>query len=150
MRKTRGGWGETGRRHRTLSQVAHVLFSLCSFWYVRTILSESLAQAKLKSTLRTDFSEVKSFSGFRVRLQNPKSGFQNLNPDFPIERNLVVRREMLTVFSSYSWMYFSFYRRWEGRCVCQPRESSWSVQIRPEDRENCVSKEGTSCRCKLV
>ena len=63
---------------------------------------------------------------------------------------LVLRREMLAVFSGYSWMYFSFYRRWEGRCVCQPRESSWSVQIRPEDRENCVSKEGTSCRCKLV
>ena len=28
-----------------LSQVAPVLFSLCSFYYVRTILSESLAQA---------------------------------------------------------------------------------------------------------
>ena len=41
----------------------------------------------LKSTLRTDFSEVKSVFGFRIRLQNPKSGFQNLNLDFPIERN---------------------------------------------------------------
>ena len=30
-----------------------------------------------KSTLRTDFSEVKSVFGFRVRLQNPKSGFPN-------------------------------------------------------------------------
>ena len=37
---------------------------------------------------RTDFSEVKSVFGFRVRLQNPKSRFQNRNPDFPIERNL--------------------------------------------------------------
>ena len=35
------------RRHRPLSQVAHVLFSLCSFYYVRTILSESLAQANM-------------------------------------------------------------------------------------------------------
>ena len=44
----------------------------------------------MKSTLRTDFSGVKSVIkviGFRVRLQKPKSGFQNLNPDFPIERN---------------------------------------------------------------
>ena len=32
--------------------------------------------SKLKSTLRTDFSQVKSVFGFRVRLQNPKSGFQ--------------------------------------------------------------------------
>ena len=44
--------------------------------------------SKLKSNLRTDFSEVKSVFGFRVRLQNPKSRFQNLNPDFLIERNL--------------------------------------------------------------
>ena len=39
--------------------------------------------------MRTDFSEVKSVFGFRVRLQNPKSRSQNLNPDFPIERNLL-------------------------------------------------------------
>ena len=38
----------------------------------------------------TDFSEVKSVFEFRVRLQNPKSGFQNLNPNSPIERNLKV------------------------------------------------------------
>ena len=43
----------------------------------------------VKPTMRTDFSEVKSVFGFRVRLQNPKSGFQNLNPDFPIKRNLL-------------------------------------------------------------
>ena len=30
---------------------------------------------------------MKSVFGFRVRLQNPKSGFQNLKVDFPIERN---------------------------------------------------------------
>ena len=35
-----------------------------------------------------DFSEVKSIFGFHVRLQNPESRFQNLNPDFPIKRNL--------------------------------------------------------------
>ena len=44
----------------------------------------------LKSTLRTDFSEVNSVFGCRVRLQNPKSSFQNLNPNFPIERNLIL------------------------------------------------------------
>ena len=31
----------------------------------------------MKSTLRTDLSEVKSVIGFRVRLQNPKSRFPN-------------------------------------------------------------------------
>ena len=46
MRKTRGG-GEGGLR-RDLSQVARVSFSLCSFQYVPTILSESLAQAIIR------------------------------------------------------------------------------------------------------
>ena len=41
MRKTRWDWGETG----PLSQVVRVLFSLCSFKYVPTKLSERLAQA---------------------------------------------------------------------------------------------------------
>ena len=41
----------------------------------------------LKSTPRTDFSEVKSVFGFRVRLQNLKSEFQNQRLDFPTERN---------------------------------------------------------------
>ena len=40
----------------------------------------------LKSTLRMDFSEVESVFGFRVRLGNPDLDFENLNPDFPIER----------------------------------------------------------------
>ena len=39
------------RRLRPLSQVVRVLFSLCSFSYVPTILSESLAQATMKWTL---------------------------------------------------------------------------------------------------
>ena len=45
---------------------------------------------------------MKSVFGFRVRFQNPKSGFQNLNPNFPIERNLNLRTFMyvLTGFPS--------------------------------------------------
>ena len=39
----------------------------------------------------TDFSEVKSVFGFRVRLGNPDLDFQNLNPDFPIEREIPKR-----------------------------------------------------------
>ena len=35
-----------------------------------------------------DFSEVKSVFGFRVQLGNPDLEFENLNPDFPIERTL--------------------------------------------------------------
>ena len=31
---------------------------------------------------------MKSVFGFRVRLGNPDLDFQNLNPDFPIERTL--------------------------------------------------------------
>ena len=42
----------------------------------------------MKSTLRTDFSEVKFVFGFRVRLGNPDLDLENLNPDFPIERTL--------------------------------------------------------------
>ena len=36
---------------------------------------------------------VKSENGFRVRLQNPKSGFQNLNPGFPIEDNHIFAQQ---------------------------------------------------------
>ena len=42
-KKNAGGAGE-----RDLSQVARVSFSLCSFQYVPTILSESLAQAIIR------------------------------------------------------------------------------------------------------
>ena len=47
-------------------------------------------------TLRTDFSEVKSVFGFRVRLGNPDLDFENLNPDFPIERTLRLQSERST------------------------------------------------------
>ena len=40
--------------------------------------------------MRTDFSEVKSVFGFRVPLGNPDLDFENVNPDFPIERTLSV------------------------------------------------------------
>ena len=43
----RAGAGERQSGHRPLSQVVRALFSLCSFQYFPTILSESLAQAKL-------------------------------------------------------------------------------------------------------
>ena len=43
--------------------------------------------------MRTDFKEVKSVFGFRVRLQK----IQNLNLDFPIERNQrKIRRRLFT------------------------------------------------------
>ena len=34
---------------------------------------------------------MKSFFGFRVRLGNPDLDFENLNPDFPIERTFSIR-----------------------------------------------------------
>ena len=55
----------------------------------------------LKSTLRTDFSEVKYFFWFCVRLQNPKAGFQNRNREFPIKRKLsrnVIRQVLFLAF----------------------------------------------------
>ena len=33
---------------------------------------------------------MKSVFGFRVRLGDPDLDFENLNPDFPIERTLIV------------------------------------------------------------
>ena len=47
-----------------------------------------------------DFSEVKSVFGFRVRLGNPELGFENLNPDFPIERTLSL---MMSLVNSSHW-----------------------------------------------
>ena len=35
---------------------------------------------------KTDISALKSVSGFRVRLEIRNPDFENLNPDFPIER----------------------------------------------------------------
>ena len=37
---------------------------------------------------KTDMSAVKSVFGFRVRLEIRNPDFENLNPDFPIERSL--------------------------------------------------------------
>ena len=37
---------------------------------------------------KTDISALKSVFGFRVQLQIRNPDFQNLNPDFPIERTL--------------------------------------------------------------
>ena len=37
-----------------------------------------------QSILRTEFSEVKPLFRFSIRLQNPKSGFQNLNLGFDV------------------------------------------------------------------
>ena len=45
------------RRHRPLSQVSRVLFSLSSFYYVPTILSESVGQAKKGSTVKPLLSD---------------------------------------------------------------------------------------------
>ena len=46
----RGGWGAP------LAQVARVLFSLCSFLYVRTILSQSLYRLPLQEPFKHNFS----------------------------------------------------------------------------------------------
>ena len=37
---------------------------------------------------KTDISALKPVFGFRVRLEIPNPDFENLNPDFPIERTL--------------------------------------------------------------
>ena len=43
---------------------------------------------KYQQNPKTDISALKSVFGFRVRLQIRNPDFQNLNPDFPIERTL--------------------------------------------------------------
>ena len=45
----------------------------------------------MKSVLEKDFGLSKSVFGFRVLLGNPKSEIQNRNPDFPIERTLLIK-----------------------------------------------------------
>lgn len=49
-----------------------------------------------QSTLRTEFSEVKPLFRFSIRLQNPKSGFQNQNPSF----------DVMLLLLSQSWLIF--------------------------------------------
>ena len=44
-------------------------------------------------------TEIHLEDGFLVRLQNPKSGFQNLNPDLPIER----KPKYLCTYQRPSW-----------------------------------------------
>ena len=39
---------------------------------------------------KTDISALKSVFGFRVRLEIRNPDFENLNPDFPIERTLSI------------------------------------------------------------
>ena len=41
---------------------------------------------------KTDISALKSVFGFRVRWEIRNPDFENLNPDFPIERTLIRRR----------------------------------------------------------
>lgn len=53
------------------------------------------------SILRTKFSEVKPLFRFSIRLQNPKSGFQNLNPGFDVTLLLL----------SPSWLIFLLQHR---------------------------------------
>ena len=59
----------------------------------------------MKSTLRTDFSEVKFVFGFCVRLGNPHLDFENPNPDFPMERTL---RLSFNLFHFIVFLLFSF------------------------------------------
>ena len=59
---------------------------------------------------------MKSVFGFRVRLGNPDLDFENLNPDFPIERTLA----------------FLFFYRWKKRggeecCVTTQRMASVAI-----------------------
>ena len=44
---------------------------------------------------KTDISALKSVFGFRVRLEIRNPDFENLNPDFPIERTLNEKAGML-------------------------------------------------------
>lgn len=54
-----------------------------------------------QSILRTEFSEVKPLFRFSIRLQNPKSGFQNLNLGF----------DVTLLFLSPSWLIFLLQHR---------------------------------------
>ena len=70
---------------------------------------------------------MKSVFGFRVRLGNPDLDFENLNPDFPIERTL--RFEKIT---------FTFKFRPKLKCVRDRNTGSlfWNC---PVYKKNCNS-----------
>ena len=44
---------------------------------------------------KTDISALKSVFGFRVRLEIRNPDFENLNPDFPIERTLIFGQQLI-------------------------------------------------------
>ena len=63
-----------------------------SFWKIKKIIWKTVLRdsglgkkERKKTTLLCFLIEI--HPGLRLLLQNPKSGFQNLNPDFPMERN---------------------------------------------------------------
>ena len=74
-----------------------------SFWKIKKIIWKTVLRdsglgkkERKKTTLlcflieihpEDGFAALKYVFGLRLLLQNPKSGFQNLNPDFPMERN---------------------------------------------------------------
>ena len=78
----------TRARTLFLRAVFRILFRISQSNGKKEIHEIRIWISQLKSTLRTDFSEVKSVFGFRIWLRNPDLDFENLNPDFPIERTL--------------------------------------------------------------
>ena len=79
------------RRPLFTRKVLQILFRISQLNGKKEIHEIWIWISLLKSTLRTDFSEVKSVFGFRVRLGNPDLDFENRNPDFPIERVRILR-----------------------------------------------------------
>ena len=53
---------------------------------------------------KTDISALKSVFGFRVRLEIRNPDFENLNPDFPIERTL--KHDNITQLKVYFYNLF--------------------------------------------
>ena len=58
---------------------------------------------------KTDNLSLKSFFRISRSIANPKSGFENLNPDFPIERTLKILFRCTAVFKvkATRWLYKS-------------------------------------------
>ena len=79
------------RRPLFTRKVLQIIFRISQLNGTKEIHEIWIWISLLKSTLRTDFSEVKSVFGFRVRLGNPDLDFENRNPDFPIERVRILR-----------------------------------------------------------
>ena len=98
---------------RGLSQVVRVLFSLCSFLYVPTILSESLAQARVVAeefqSLQGERNSIYRHPTADLNSISPRSYMLDASPNFVYISHHHQRRRRRRAVSSEFLSYLYFY-----------------------------------------